>query len=1081
MSAPWSLKGSKGTIINNDEFLILDSADANPATKNKRVTLSVLKAATSDLSLPLSGGAVSGDIIMGGNAIQGLADAILPQDPITKGVFDSLSSTDLTDSSNLARVTTVNNYTAGVRQNFLGLLAGTAGINVGAIAGNPTTQVNGDIWLNSSTNTLFARINGVDIDLGDTGSSGITTINSDSTAAQIIAAGTGLGIVDATNTHTLSVAAGVHTEITGLGVQSQALDMGNNEVNNFLKLIQNGVSEITPLGVLLKPTPDGSLVWGTVSSAITEIIDSTGDGSNSLSATLAITADLDDNIFVGGEGSNNIFKITPDNVITQIADNSDGILDPGYLITDLDGNLFVANASNVLKITPSGVISEIIGPSDGISSPYAMAVDKNGNIYVTDNILHEAWKITPSGIKTKIIDSTGDGTNSLSIASGIGVDNAGNVFVAGGGSNNAFKITPQGGITQIIDSTGDGSNSLTDPQYLAVDPTGNVIVSGLGSDNAFKITPSGTITEIIDSTGDGSNSLIDGGALATDKSGNVCVAGGSSHNVFRITPSGTITEIIDSTGDGSNPLTGPLSMAIDITGNILVGGISSNNAFKIVLENGEINSFIPSKDKLVQKIGDVHSSTWQEIGGEVNTVFGRLAELSVSTSDGFIHIPSMDGIPTGIPTIYPGKIPQVYNIQDGLLYSYINNQWVAGIAIKVNDTLEFFDGSTQEIAATPNSITWNVATAQLNQTLSISSQDTSPRDVFLSPDGLKAWMLGESTNALYEYDLSIAGEISSGVYSGNSFDVTTLPPSGTEGFSQGFNWSHDGHTLWILGGNFNRIYQLNVPTAFSIASIVDSATFFGIGSQTGAATGVFVNASQTKVYVSSSVPAEIFEYDMLIKKDITSLVYNNVHLDVSSVDTAPRSVILKPDGKKLYFNGVQNDNVCTYNLSIPHSLATAVHIPEENLNINPPEGFPTGIFINGDGGDIYVVGQGTDTIYQYRLGISTKGNIIAGSRILETQGANVASATNITLGAGNTFLITGTTTINTIDDEGWGAGSKVTLYFDSSITLNNGTGVNALELAQGSSFNATSGSSITLVFINATNNHWREVARVEGV
>lgn len=57
-------------------------------------------------------------------------------------------------------------YTAGVRQNFLGLLAGTAGINVGGIAGNPTTQVDGDVWLNTSSNTLFGRINGANVDLG---------------------------------------------------------------------------------------------------------------------------------------------------------------------------------------------------------------------------------------------------------------------------------------------------------------------------------------------------------------------------------------------------------------------------------------------------------------------------------------------------------------------------------------------------------------------------------------------------------------------------------------------------------------------------------------------------------------------------------------------------------------------------------------------------------------------------------------------------------------------------------------------------------------------------------------------------
>ena len=76
------------------------------------------------------------------------------------------STLALSDTANIAYLNTANVYTAGVRQDFLGLLAGTSGLNVGGIAGNPTTQVNGDIWLNTSTNQGFMRINGINVDIG---------------------------------------------------------------------------------------------------------------------------------------------------------------------------------------------------------------------------------------------------------------------------------------------------------------------------------------------------------------------------------------------------------------------------------------------------------------------------------------------------------------------------------------------------------------------------------------------------------------------------------------------------------------------------------------------------------------------------------------------------------------------------------------------------------------------------------------------------------------------------------------------------------------------------------------------------
>ncbi len=71
--------------------------------------------------------------------------------------------------------------------------------------------------------------------------------------------------------------------------------------------------------------------------------------------------------------------------------------------------------------------------------------------------------------------------------------------MAGLNSDNAFKITPAGTITQVIDATGDGTHPLDNSVYITVDGEGNLYVVGGLSDNAFKITPAGMITQIIES------------------------------------------------------------------------------------------------------------------------------------------------------------------------------------------------------------------------------------------------------------------------------------------------------------------------------------------------------------------------------------------------------------------------------------------------------------------------------------------------------------------------------------------------------------------------------------------------------
>lgn len=55
-------------------------------------------------------------------------------------------------------------------------------------------------------------------------------------------------------------------------------------------------------------------------------------------------------------------------------------------------------------------------------------------------------------------------------------------------SYNAFRITPAGVVTEIIDAAGDGfGNLLTSPLSIAVDDSGAVYVVGQVSHNVFKI------------------------------------------------------------------------------------------------------------------------------------------------------------------------------------------------------------------------------------------------------------------------------------------------------------------------------------------------------------------------------------------------------------------------------------------------------------------------------------------------------------------------------------------------------------------------------------------------------------------
>jgi len=84
-------------------------------------------------------------------------------------------------------------------------------------------------------------------------------------------------------------------------------------------------------------------------------------------------------------------------------------------------------------------------------------------------------------------------------------------------------------------------------------------------------------------------------------------------------------------------------------------------------------------------------------------------------------------------------------------------------------------------------------------------------------------------------------------------------------------------------------------------------------------------------------------------------------------------------------------------------------------------------------------------------------------RILGAKGVDVSSGSNITLGNGNVFDITGTTTINTFTPTGWTAGSMIVLQFDDVLTLtHNSGGANDFMLA--GSVNLTTAALTRLFF-----------------
>ena len=113
---------------------------------------------------------------------------------------------------------------------------------------------------------------------------------------------------------------------------------------------------------------------------------------------------------------------------------------------------------------------------------------------------------------------------------------------------------------------------------------------------------------------------------------------------------------------------------------------------------------------------------------------------------------------------------------------------------------------------------WDISTAVYLQLFSLSAQDAGPTDLSFKPDGTKMYVTGFVNDAVYEYDLSTAWDISTAVYLQN-FSVATQ-----DGTPYDLSFKPDGTKMYVLGVDGVDIneYDVGAPTTLTLPASVQN-------------------------------------------------------------------------------------------------------------------------------------------------------------------------------------------------------------------------------------------------------------------
>jgi len=266
------------------------------------------------------------------------------------------------------------------------------------------------------------------------------------------------------------------------------------------------------------------------------------------------------------------------------------------------------------------------------------------------------------------------------------------------------------------------------------------------------------------------------------------------------------------------------------------------------------------------------------------------------------------------------------------------------------------------------STAWDVSTMSYVENFSVSAQDTAPEGLFFKSDGSKMYYCASNTDTIYQYSTAAAAPaewtdpyLANASYDSVSFDVIQdIAP-----FDCFFK--PDGTKMYVVGQGNDALYQYTLSTAWDLSSASYDSVSFSLSSQDTATLGIFFKPDGTKFYVAGNVNDSIFEYDLSTAWDISTASYSTNSFSAASQDTTVAGVFFKDDGSKMYVLGLVGDSVYQYSLSTNWDVSTASY-DSKSVSTSPQgEVNPSGLFINPQGTKIWISGTSNDTVAQYSM------------------------------------------------------------------------------------------------------------------
>lgn len=223
---------------------------------------------------------------------------------------------------------------------------------------------------------------------------------------------------------------------------------------------------------------------------------------------------------------------------------------------------------------------------------------------------------------------------------------------------------------------------------------------------------------------------------------------------------------------------------------------------------------------------------------------------------------------------------------DSVSFSVISQVSATGGLAFNNDGTKMYVGNAQtltngEIYQYSLSTAWDVSTASYDSvSLDTDAVDFNPLALFWKSDGSALYFAGAQNDSLFQYTVSTAYDLSTASYTSKSLDVSSQVTT-----PSGLSFNSDGTALFVDDATSDAIYQYNLSTAWDISTGSYSDVSFSVSSQDTNPRNMFFKPDGTKMYVVGITNDTIYQYSTVLYTQTLDLSTGTYFSFTPSVNT----------------------------------------------------------------------------------------------------------------------------------------------------------------------------------------------------